>query len=64
MTELEQHLLDTVERMGREQRQREIALRQSMRNLTGQLDGLSRQVNALADQVESLQLQLRRLTAG
>ena len=54
MTELEQHLLDAVERMEREQRQREADLRLIIRDL-------SERVNALAERVETLTDLLRRV---
>ena len=53
MTELEQHLLEAVERMGREQRQSEAELRRIVRDL-------SERVNALAAQVETLSALLER----
>jgi uncharacterized protein YlxW (UPF0749 family) len=53
LTELEQHLLEAVERMGREQRQSEADLRRIVRDL-------SERVNALAAQVETLSALLER----
>ena len=53
MTELEQHLLEAVERMGREQRQSEADLRRIVRDL-------SERVNALAAQIETLTALLER----
>ena len=53
MTELEQHLLEAVERMGREQRQGEADLRRIVRDL-------SERVNALAAQIETLTAILQR----
>ena len=53
MTELEQHLLDAVERMGREQRQGEADLRLILHDL-------SERVSALAAQVETLNDLLQR----
>jgi uncharacterized protein YlxW (UPF0749 family) len=53
LTELEQHLLEAVERMGREQRQSEADLRRIVRDL-------SERVNALAAQVETLSAILQR----
>jgi len=53
LTELEQHLLDAVERMGREQRQGEAELRLILRDL-------SERVSALAAQVETLNDLLQR----
>ena len=57
MTEIETLLLDAVERLEWNYEQRDAAIQESLRRL-------SRQVNDLAEQVESLQLQLRRLTNG
>jgi len=53
LTELEQHLLEAVERMGREQRQSEADLRRIVRDL-------SERVNALAAQIETLTALLER----
>jgi uncharacterized protein YlxW (UPF0749 family) len=53
LTELEQHLLEAVEQMGREQRQGEADLRRIVRDL-------SERVNALAAQVETLSAILQR----
>ena len=54
MTELEQRLLEAVERMEVEQRQREADLRQTMQSLT-------ERVNVLAAQVEDLTSLLQRV---